>query len=220
MTWLYSFVHASRAFYKDITIIKMKINKNIHPWKACLPLNSGRDALECIHFKGRYAYASNALIAIRVSVESLIYLQDWEMATEDINGYVDILSGYSIHAKVLKMFASLGDFKITAPDGIPTLTAKIGFNEISASLVKSGQIKAPDIASALVPNQERKPIEKIGINPEMLKDLTDALGLSDVRLDFTTADNKIFIHSDMNEFDTNMGIIMPKIITASIPGFE
>ena len=202
----------------------MKINKSYKLWKACAK-DSDRPALECIHFVSGYAYASNAHILAKVEIPALFSLEEYELADSDkLQRAADLLSGFCLSSSTYKLLASFPNVEVTTDinevEPVPIFVTTMGQNQVVVKCKKSGLLNTPNFEATLKTTEERIPIEKIALNTALLADLGEAIGIDSVRMDFTQANQKIFIHGNNPDMYDAWGIIMPQVITQSLPGFE
>ena len=193
----------------------MYIDKQFKLWKAC-EKDEMRPAFNYIHFKNGFAYASNARILAKVEFSAIFC---GEM--DEVEELKHLLDGYAVSAAAWKFLVSLDFLNVKAEgDKKQFFEGMIANNIVRVYTEKSGVLNAPKFESLFTTSEEKKPISKVGISPSLLADLSDALGLSSIRMDFLQADKKIFIHNSGTKMYNCSGIIMPQIITEFLPGFD
>lgn len=188
------------------------INK-IHA--AC---DTGDDVNQCygyVYFRDGYAYASNGRILVRTPLSELL-----QLVVEQGNGDPEYLNGFCVHARTLKRIMGHDEIQLT-PGGI--IIAKDKNTTVTYQLPLEGMEgapKGPSFENILTPPEQRHPIKNIGLNARYLATLAEAMGVRDnIRMRFTTANRVIFI-DPTDETNHSIGVIMPIILQASLPGFD
>lgn len=191
-------------------------------WNACSDDNPN-EALAYVHFSGGYAYASNALILVRVPLERCTGFTEEERS---------FLAGKALHMDTLKYLAKFDNLAVkeliyTDDDDKVIKTACIeGWVEkcrVSVSLATQEMIRRPDFDKVLMSAKgSRQRIEDIGVNAGLLSKLVSAMGAENIKMQFTKADGKIFIEpiSEIESSGGILGLIMPVAVTGTLEGFE
>lgn len=176
-------------------------------WKVCAKPSEKRTNLEYVCFKDGNAYASNAHVLARVD---LIVLAN--LPLEQLN----LLDGYCIHNKAYKLLLKRDSVSVEKEGDSVIIKSAIGRNELSMRLCKIEEVNAPNFEAVMREEGESVRIGKIGLNRSFLGDLTSALGISDIRLDFFSESKKILVRP-ISETRTGIkGIIMPIAMTGSL----
>lgn len=181
--------------------------KEYQLWKACGKKSDDRPALEYVLFDNGYAYASNAHILAKVSLKTLAYLDD---------GDYEKLNGYCIHADALKLLAHYDNIQIEDDGETLSIVCHIRENTITFGLTRKESIIPPDYEAVLKAEGEHMPIEKIGIEKTFLNNLTDAIGLKRVKMDFYSESSKIIVTPINEDYLDVKGLIMPIMTTGSL----
>lgn len=184
-----------------------RFNKQYQLWKAC-GKNELRPALEYVCFDNGYAYASDGHILARVNINTLTSLLSDEEK--------QMLNGYCIHAEVFKVLLRYDNVKIVQDDDGVTIVCYVHWNNISIKLVEKKTIGAPDYEKTLKAEGESHPIEKIGIDKNFLNNLTDAIGLKSVKMDFYSESAKIIVSPINEDYLDIKGLIMPILTTGTM----
>ena len=173
-------------------------NKNYKLWLACAE-DEFRPAMNYIHFRNNYAYASDAYILIRVPLAELVNVPEEQAA---------LLNGFSICSKVFKYVTTLGDIRIEKDGERIAIIGQQEDNEIRIYLVGEDKIKAPAFEKVLEKDETCEPLSNIGIKPNLLARLSGAMGTDAFKMEFTTQTKKIFI-SPSSPINNVIGVIMP-----------
>ena len=192
----------------------MKINKNFKIWKA-IKEDEFRPAMEFIHFRNGYAYASDAHILVKIPINELMdFSLDIERTPEE---NLAILDGYSIHAKVWQHLAGVkGVIKLFPPqyeNELPFFSVDIdsgGAQVVRFPVAKKDFYKVPDFDGVLKPEANTETISKIGISISLLNNLAQALGAENLKLEFSAENRKIIVRPLESE-SMAYGLIMPRI---------
>lgn len=184
-----------------------RFRKDFQIWKACAKKGDNREKLEYVCFEGGYAYASDGHILAKVNVRTLALLDD--------DGY-DILNGYCIHADALKVLTHYENIEIVSDGENISFVCHIRKNTMTFGLTPKKEVNPPDFEAVLKAEGEHVPIEKIGIEKTYLNDLTDAIGLKRVKMDFYSESSKIIVTPINDDFLDVKGLIMPIMTTGSL----
>lgn len=176
-------------------------------WKVCAKPSEKRTNLEYVCFKDGNAYASNGHVLARIDLRTLANLP-----LEDM----DLLDGYCIHANAYKMLLKRDSIQVKKEGDAVLIVTAIGKNELSVQLCPSEEINAPNFEAVMHEEGKSVRIGKIGLNKRYLGDLTSAMGISDIRLDFYSESKKILVSPVSEERTGIKGIIMPIAMTGSL----
>lgn len=185
---------------------KKRFRKEFQMWKACEAMsNSSRKGLEYICFENDYAYASDGHILAKVSLECLTTFDEEEFRR---------LNGHCIHAKALKMICQFENIDIVGDEKL-SIVCYLRENTIEFNLAKKESVIPPDFEQVLKADGERHSIDKIGIEKSYLNDLTDAMGVKRVKMDFYSENSKIIV-TPIDEYLDVKGVVMPILTTGTL----
>lgn len=177
--------------------------------KACND-DQVRPAMQYVAFKGGYAYATDAHVAVKANLRNISALE-----FEDIQK----LNGYAIHkdqyAELLKFSEiEVRDGSIVAKGATENAQTIFTLKKIveNSNDERPGAIRFPDVESIISDDAKKNKIESIGISLKLLNNLAAAMGVANERigLRFTAANKKIYIIGEPG-VDVR-GIIMPVLI--------
>ena len=182
-----------------------------------------RPEMERIHFLGGFAYATDAHILVRVPLSICTSFEPEEAAE---------LNGFCIHRKLLKMIYGFDRVKIertmTAEDAYGNLledaqvvvyiTVVFQGQQIRFRLERSNLPFVEQFEKILQSEGERRPLSRIGLNTRLLSKVSAAMNMELVSMDFTTESNKIYITSTNALNSGAMAIIMPVMVSGTLPG--
>lgn len=178
---------------------------------------------EYIYFVNGFAYATDGRIAVKIPLDVCTSFDDEEWRK---------LDDTRIHYSLMKILRQYNDISISLdtenadrdtllPDMSPgtsvLLRAQQDDNALIVKLEKN--TKRPDFMTVMAITEDPKPISHLGIKPDLLKTLAEAMGVSSITLRFTEANGKVFIQ-DWGESNRSLGIIIPLVTEAQLPGFE
>lgn len=184
-----------------------RFRKEFQIWKACEKKGANRTQLEYVCFDNGYAYASDGHILAKVNVKTLALLND-----EDY----EKLNGYCIHADALRVLTKYENIDVVSDGDNLSIVCHIRENTLTFGLTPKKSVNPPDFEAVLKAEGEHEPIEKIGIEKAYLNDLTDAIGLKRVKMDFYSESSKIIVTPINDDYLDVKGLIMPIMTTGSL----
>lgn len=176
-------------------------------WKICAKPSEKRTNLEYVCFKYGYAYASNAHVLAKIDLRMLT-----SFPLEDL----ELLDGFCIHGNAYKMLLNRDSLVIEKDADSVLIKSAIGKNDLQVRLCPIEEINAPDFEAVMKEEGKSVRIEKIGINKHYLGDLTSAMGITEIRLDFYSESKKILVSPVSEDKIGVKGIIMPIAMTGSL----
>lgn len=182
---------------------RFNFDKNYKLYNACAT-DQFRPAMEMVHFKDGFAYASDSHILVRVPIGSCVTGMDEEEFGK--------LNGFSIHWKVLKKLYSYDRIFIERDDEAGTCEIHMSLedHDICVQLRSQETLNVPNFEAVIQKNREGEPVSKLGISPKMLARLGSAINLSD-RVCMNISGQKNAIHiSDM--MSGAVAVIMPLMV--------
>lgn len=182
---------------------RFNFNKSYKLYEACAT-DKFRPAMEMVHFKDGFAYASDSHILVRVPLMACIIGLDEEEFEK--------LNGFSIHWKVLKKLFAYDRIWIDRDDeaGTCIVRTELEGHEISIELKPQSELKVPDFETVINNKKDAEAVSKLGISPKMLAKLGSAINLSD-RITLNIAGQKNAIHiTDM--MTGSVAVIMPVMV--------
>ena len=180
---------------------RFNFDKDHKLWMACDTKNGFHLGLEFIHFKGGYAYASDAHILVRVPLNAFCGFAD-----EDDKEKLD---GFSVHWKVYKKIISYDTAFVYREDPTCIIKVELEGHRIEFSLVPSALIAGvPDFESVLK-SRDNEQTKMVGISPSELSRLSAALNLNAAGLNLCGERGSIIVR---NVDDFGIGLIMPKMM--------
>ena len=181
--------------------------KEYQLWKACIN-DEHRESLNYVCFEHGYAYASDAHILARVSINTItMSLTDEEKA---------LLNGCAIHADAYKALCHYDFINIVSDGDKVKIVCPLYRNKITFELVSKKTLAWTDFEEVLKADGEHHPIERIGIEQKLLGNLSDALGIKRVKLDFYSESSKIIVSPIDQESGDIKGLIMPVLVTGTM----
>ena len=90
--------------------------------------------------------------------------------------------------------------------------ASINFGEFEINLQTIEAVNPPNFERIFVKQVEKHPIEKIGISGKFFGNLIDAIGCSNIRMDFSNEMSQIIVTPILDEYIDVKGLIMPVCI--------
>ena len=187
------------GFYKEYKLHKACANDDFRP------------AMHYICFKDGYAYATDAHIAVRASLDAICALSDEEKAK--LNGYLIHKSQYEMLLKYSTI--EIGEGTITLIDPESKASTTIQLVKLAASkeeeLETNGKvIYFPDVDAIINKDAEHFESDRVGFNYNLLGRIVSAMGLNGSRtgLRFTGNGRQMFILGVEPGIDVR-GIIMP-----------
>lgn len=200
--------------------------KDYKLFSACeKPESALRENLERVYFHNGCAYASDAHILVRVP---LSYCTSFE------EEQIKALDGFCIHGKILKMIYGFDvvtverttttedayGLQLETPETAVYIKAVYQGEEVRFRLEKSDREFVSNFDRILATESGHRPLNKVGVDTGSLHRISEALNMSSVLMNFTTAENKIFIRSVMEEDQKSgpMAIILPIAVEPTLPG--
>lgn len=190
----------------------MEINKKFKIWEACAD-DQIRPTLNYIHFKGESAYASDAHIIVKIPIRELLGLE------EGVDNFIiEALEGCCIFGKTWKKLAAQkGKMEFCLPteeDGTPFIRVhEDDGQEIIFPFAQKGMYTPPNYEGVLKRSTTAEAVTMIGISGKMLSKLCQALGDTDVKMDFNGPLNAVFVFPKYYDELTNAyGVIMPRML--------
>lgn len=188
----------------------MEINKKFKIWEACAD-DQFRPTLNYIHFKGMYAYASDAHILVKIPIRELLGLEE---GVEDF--IIEALDGRCIFGKTWKnLAAQKGKMEFCLPmemDDAPFIRVhEDDGQEIIFPFAQKGMYTPVNYEGVLKRNTASEAVTMIGLSGKLLHKLCQALGDNDVKMDFCGANEAVLVFPNGYDVETNAyGLIMPR----------
>jgi len=193
----------------------MEINKKFKIWEACAD-DKMRPTLNYIHFKDAHAYASDAHILVKIPIKELLGLT----AGED---YIpEALEGHCISGNIWKKLAAQkaaqkGMMELYLPTeegGAPSFRVHDEEGQdIIFHFAKKGMYTPPYYEGVLKRSTTAEAVTMIGLSEKMLSKLCQALGDTDVKMDFNGPLNAVLVFPKYYDELTNAyGMIMPRML--------
>lgn len=176
-------------------------------WRACAK-DDIRDALNYICFDNGYAYATNGHIIAKVGLDTLTALLN-----EDEK---KMLNGFCIHADVYKALVQYTNIQVISNGEKVQIVCPVNKNTVTFELVAKQEVLTPNYESVFKAEGKSHPIEKIGLAKNYLNDLTAALGLDRIKMDFYSESAKIIVSPINEEYLDIKGLIMPIMTTGTM----
>lgn len=156
-----------------------------------------RPALQCVHFKNGYAYASNAYVLIKQPL-SLSNIQESEN-----------LEGKAIHSSIFKEIRKMKHVTCT-PDGFECRTKdnqKVFYQYLETN--------TPPDFEAVIPKDKPGGVAEIGIKPAFVALLGKAMagGACGLKAIFRGERGAIIFEPIQQEYNGEIGLFMPTIFT-------
>lgn len=150
-----------------------------------------RPAMQCVHFKGGFAYASDAYIVVK---------QPLHLSSVD---NMDILDGVSIHSESFKAIRKMKHVTATE-DGFECLS-----KDGSKVFFQYSMEIAPDFEAVLKPKGAQM-MGEIGVNPGLIGVLKKAMAGGDrVKMTFQGQGNAILFEPLSVDYEGEVALIMP-----------
>ena len=179
-----------------------------------------KNNLDYVHFRGGYAYASNAHIIVRVPLR---------VCTSFGEDDYKKLDGFSIHASLLKMLMQYDVLMIDegvnmdengALYNFVELQSVVGENDVKVILRKyiDKEFKIPNFEEVINTGRETEiPITSIGFRIKFLKTIAAAMGQETIFLRFTKAAGKVYVIPEDEYIAGTIGVIMPVYQDGELP---
>lgn len=153
--------------------------------------NDSRPAMQCVHFKNGFAYASDAYVVIK---------QPLHLSPVD---NMDILDGVSIHSESFKAIRRMKHVTATE-DGFECIS-----KDGSKVFFEYSKEESPNFDAVLEP-KDAQMMGEIGINPGLVGVLKKAMaGGSGVKMTFQGQGAGIMIEPLSAEYEGEVAMIMP-----------
>ena len=187
------------GFYKEYKLHKACASDDLRP------------AMHYICFKDGYAYATDAHIAVRASLDAICALSDEEKAK--LNGYLIHKSQYEMLLKYSTI--EIGDGTITLIDPETKASTTIQLVKLAESSeapeVSEGKaIYFPNVDKIINDDLSKEPLQQVGFSYSLLGRIIAAMGIQPNRvgLRFTTNGRQMVVLGVEPGIDVR-GIIMP-----------
>ena len=177
--------------------------------KACAS-DDFRPAMHYICFKDGYAYATDAHIAVRASLQAICALSDEEKAK--LNGYLIHKSQYEMLLKYSTIEIGEGTITLIDPESKASTTLQLKKLAQTAEEVENGKgeyIRFPNVDKIINDDRSEEPLQQVGFNIVLLNKIAAAMGItSRIGLRFTTGGHQMVVLGVEPGIDVR-GIIMP-----------
>jgi len=178
--------------------------------KACAS-DGLRPAMEYVCFKDGYAYATDAHIAVRASLQAICALSDEEKAK--LNGYLIHKSQYEMLLKYSTIEIGEGVITCIDPESKARTTiqlVKMAETDEEVAESKGLAIKYPNVDPVINDDLSKEPLQKVGFSYSLLGRIIAAMGIQPNRvgLRFTTNGRQMVVLGVEPGIDVR-GIIMP-----------
>ena len=167
------------GFYKEFKLHKACANKDFLP------------AMHYICFRNGYAYATDAHIAVRASLDAICALSEEER---------NKLNGYLIHKKQYEMLLKystieIGEGVITCIDSelnarTTIQLVKLAESSESEERAEGKAIYFPNVDAVINDDLSKEPLQKVGFNYQLLGRLIAAMGITSNRIGFRFTSNR------------------------------
>ena len=190
------------GFYKEYKLHKACANDEFRP------------AMHYICFRNGYAYATDAHIAVRASLDAICALS--EEGRNKLNGYL-------IHKKQYEMLLKystieIGEGVITCIDSNSNARTtiqlvKLAESSESAERAEGKAIYFPNVDAVINDDLSKEPLQKVGFNYQLLIRLIAAMGITSKRIGFRfTSNSKPMVVLGVEPGIDVRGIIMPMML--------
>jgi len=187
---------------------KINFYSSVKMHKACLK-DEIRPAMNYIHFKGGFAYATDAHCAIKNYLTDICNLSEEQ---------ITLLDGKILHGE--SYAAMLGCHSIIVQeDGIQCTNAK-GIKGAFFAFYSGDELKFPDIDEFIKNAKELEPQEgcengvtRVAINSEIYRSLIDAFAHKKIIYNFKGDKVPIVCTSDEPRWQNSIAVIMPLAIS-------
>ena len=159
-----------------------------------------RPAFDYIWFHNGFSYATNGHVAVKIPTNE-IFTNDDEACK--------LLDGKLIHLDIWRMMV-FGKHCLVSTDGF----IKFALNSkqlpsLTVPFSPQNEMKMPNIDSVWMEKKDAQPLHRIGVNPTILKNATDALAISTADL-YLQAENKAILVTHRST--DGQAIVMPVMI--------
>lgn len=190
------------GFYKEYKLHKACANDDLRP------------AMHYICFKDGYAYATDAHIAVRASLEAVCALSDEER--NKLNGYLIHKNQYEMLLKYSTIEIGEGTITLIDPESKASTTLqlkKLAESSEAAEVSEGKAIYFPNVDAIINDDLSKEPMQKVGFSYSLLGRIIAAMGIQPNRvgLRFTTNGRQMVVLGVEPGIDVR-GIIMPILI--------
>ena len=190
------------GFYKEYKLHKACASDDLRP------------AMHYICFKDGYAYATDAHIAVRASLDAICALSDEEKAK--LNGYLIHKSQYEMLLKYSTIEIGEGVITCIDPESKARTTiqlVKMAETDEEVAESKGLAIKYPNVDPVINDDLSKEPLQKVGFSYSLLGRIIAAMGIQPNRvgLRFTTNGRQMVVLGVEPGIDVR-GIIMPVLL--------
>ena len=190
------------GFYKEYKLHKACANDDIRP------------SMQYICFKDGYAYATDAHIAVRASLQAICALSDEE--TAKLNGYLIHKSQYEMLLKYSTIEIGEGTITLIYPESKASNTiklVKLAMPGDGEEVLKDNAIRYPDVDKIINDDLSKEPLQQVGFSYSLLGRVIAAMGIKPNRvgLRFTTNGRQMVVLGVEPGIDVR-GIIMPVLL--------
>ena len=187
------------GFYKEYKLHKACANDDLRP------------AMHYICFKDGYAYATDAHIAVRASLDAICALSDEEKTK--LNGYLIHKSQYEMLLKYSSIEIGEGTITLIDPESKASTTiqlVKLAESSEAAEVSEGKAIYFPNVDKIINDDLSKEPLQQVGFSYSLLGRIIAAMGIQPNRvgLRFTTNGRQMVVLGVEPGIDVR-GIIMP-----------
>lgn len=187
------------GFYKEYKLHKACANDDFRP------------AMHYICFKNGYAYATDAHIAVRASLQAICALDEEER--NKLNGYLIHKNQYEMLLKYSTIEIGEGVITCIDPESKARTTLQLKKLAQSAEEVENGNgeyIRYPKVDEIINSDRSEEPLQQVGFSYSLLGRIIAAMGITPNRvgLRFTTSGHQMVVLGVEPGIDVR-GIIMP-----------
>ena len=187
------------GFYKEYKLHKACANDDLRP------------AMHYICFKDGYAYATDAHIAVRASLDAICALSDEEKAK--LNGYLIHKSQYEMLLKYSTIEIGEGTITLIDPESKASTTiqlVKLAESSEAPEVSEGKAIYFPNVDKIINDDLSKDSLQRVGFNYSLLGRIIAAMGIKPNRvgLRFTTNGRQMVVLGVEPGIDVR-GIIMP-----------
>ena len=186
------------GFYKEYKLHKACANDDLRP------------AMHYICFKDGYAYATDAHIAVRASLQAICALDEEER--NKLNGYLIHKNQYEMLLKYSTIEIGDGTITLIDPESKASTTLqlkKLAESSEAAEVSEGKAIYFPNVDAIINSDRSEEPLQQVGFSIVLLNKIAAAMGItSRIGLRFTTSGNQMVVLGVEPGIDVR-GIIMP-----------
>lgn len=190
------------GFYKEYKLHKACANDDFRP------------AMHYICFKDGYAYATDAHIAVRASLDAICALSDEER--NKLNGYLIHKNQYEMLLKYSTIEIGEGVITCIDPESKARTTiqlVKLAESSEAPEVSEGKAIYFPNVDAVIDKDRSEEPIQQVGFSYPLLGRIIAAMGIQSHRvgLRFTTSGHQMVVLGVEPGIDVR-GIIMPILL--------